>query len=44
VIVPGASHVFGEPGAIDEVARRTRSWFERRLVATPYRDNRPSLP
>jgi pimeloyl-ACP methyl ester carboxylesterase len=44
VIVPGASHVFGEPGAIDEVARRTRSWFERRLVATPYRDARPSLP
>lgn len=44
VIVPGASHVFGEPGALDEVARRTRSWFEKRLVATPYRDNRPSLP
>jgi dienelactone hydrolase len=32
VIVPGASHLFEEPGALDEVARLAREWFERHLV------------
>jgi len=32
VIVPAASHLFEEPGALDEVARLARDWFERRLV------------
>ncbi len=27
VIVPGASHLFEEPGALDEVARLAREWF-----------------
>jgi putative phosphoribosyl transferase len=37
VIVPGATHLFEEPGALDEVARLARSWFERHLVpAEPY--------
>ena len=32
VIVPGATHLFEEPGALDEVARLARKWFERHLV------------
>jgi putative phosphoribosyl transferase len=33
VIVPGATHLFEEPGALDEVARLAREWFERHLVS-----------
>jgi putative phosphoribosyl transferase len=33
VIVPGATHLFEEPGALDEVARLARNWFQRHLVA-----------
>jgi dienelactone hydrolase len=32
VIVPGATHLFAEPGALDEVARLARDWFHRHLV------------
>lgn len=32
VIVPGASHLFEEPGALEEVARLASAWFERWLV------------
>src|ERR1700716_996585 len=32
VIVPGATHLFEEPGALDEVARLAREWFHRHLV------------
>jgi putative phosphoribosyl transferase len=31
VVVPGATHLFEEPGALDEVARLARDWFERHL-------------
>ena len=31
-IVPGATHLFEEPGALDEVARLAGDWFERHLV------------
>jgi dienelactone hydrolase len=31
-IVPGATHLFEEPGALDEVARLAREWFERYLT------------
>ncbi|XYI02130.1 dienelactone hydrolase family protein [Sorangium sp. So ce1128] len=31
VIVPGATHLFEEPGALDDVARLARDWFERHL-------------
>jgi pimeloyl-ACP methyl ester carboxylesterase len=31
VIVPGASHLFEEPGALDEVARLAAAWFRRHL-------------
>ena len=34
VIVPGATHLFEEPGALEEVARLARAWFERFLIAT----------
>jgi putative phosphoribosyl transferase len=36
-IVPGASHLFEEPGALDEVARLAREWFERHLPAAKTR-------
>ena len=31
LIVPGATHLFEEPGALDEVARLARDWFQRHL-------------
>jgi hypothetical protein len=30
-IVPGASHLFEEPGALDEVVRLARDWFLEKL-------------
>ena len=33
-IVPGATHLFAEPGAMEQVIRLARDWFERYL--TPY--------
>jgi putative phosphoribosyl transferase len=32
VIVPGASHLFEEPGALEEVARLATEWFKQYLV------------
>ena len=32
VIIPGATHFFEEPGALDAMARVARTWFERHLV------------
>lgn len=37
VIVPGATHLFEEPGALDEVAGLAREWFVRYLIATEER-------
>jgi dienelactone hydrolase len=34
VIVPGATHLFEEPGALDAAARHAREWFERYLKQT----------
>jgi dienelactone hydrolase len=31
-IVPGATHLFEEPGTLEEVARLAREWFDRHLV------------
>ena len=31
VIVPGASHLFEEPGTLEEVARLAADWFRRHL-------------
>jgi dienelactone hydrolase len=33
VIVPGASHLFEEPGKLEEVARLAADWFARHLAA-----------
>jgi pimeloyl-ACP methyl ester carboxylesterase len=33
-IIPGASHLFEEPGALDRVTELARSWFQRHLQAT----------
>jgi putative phosphoribosyl transferase len=30
-VIPGASHLFEEPGALDEVARLARAWFAEEL-------------
>jgi dienelactone hydrolase len=35
VIVPGATHLFEEPGALDEVARLAADWFKRHLKQAP---------
>jgi len=37
VIVPGATHLFEEPGTLDEVARLAREWFVSYLIATEER-------
>jgi putative phosphoribosyl transferase len=34
-IVPGATHLFEEPGALEQVARLARDWFSTRLAAPP---------
>jgi len=31
-IVPHATHLFEEPGALEEVARLSRAWFQRYLT------------
>jgi putative phosphoribosyl transferase len=31
VIVPGATHLFEEPGTLEEVARLAKNWFLRHL-------------
>lgn len=30
-IIPGATHLFEEPGTLEEVARRARNWFQKYL-------------
>jgi putative phosphoribosyl transferase len=42
VIVPGASHLFEEPGMIEEVARLTVDWFGKYL-GSPQNKNRATL-
>ncbi len=34
-IVPGATHLFEEPGALKKVSRLAADWFERHLARTP---------
>jgi putative phosphoribosyl transferase len=34
-VVPGATHLFEEPGALDAVAQLAADWFERNLVSGP---------
>jgi dienelactone hydrolase len=35
VIVPGATHLFEEPGTLEEVARLACDWFKRYLIVPP---------
>jgi dienelactone hydrolase len=35
-IIPGATHLFEEPGALEQVARLAREWFELYLARTKY--------
>ncbi|MEX2151989.1 MAG: hypothetical protein WD825_01545 [Gemmatimonadaceae bacterium] len=34
-IVPGATHLFEEPGALQQAAQLARDWFLRYLASTP---------
>jgi hypothetical protein len=34
-IVPGATHLFDEPGTLEQVARLARDWFVRYLRPEP---------
>jgi putative phosphoribosyl transferase len=40
VIVPGATHLFEEPGALEVVARLALEWFDRHLVSADAREER----
>jgi putative phosphoribosyl transferase len=31
-IVPGATHLFSEPGTLEEVARQAQEWFKQYLM------------
>jgi putative phosphoribosyl transferase len=44
VTVPEATHLFEEPGALDEVARLARTWFERHLTSAEARATEASTP
>jgi len=35
VIVPGATHLFEEPGSLEEVSRLASEWFKQHLAAAP---------
>jgi putative phosphoribosyl transferase len=37
-IIPGASHLFEEPGALEQVARLARGWFVHHLRSVPPRE------
>jgi putative phosphoribosyl transferase len=41
VIVPGATHLFEEPGALDQVAQLAREWFQKHLVQEEVSATRP---
>lgn len=34
VIIPGAGHLFGEPGTLDQVVDHARQWFSQHLLTT----------
>jgi dienelactone hydrolase len=41
-IVPGAGHLFEEPGALEQVARLARDWFVDHLTPVPGREPQPA--
>jgi putative phosphoribosyl transferase len=42
VVIPGATHLFPEPGTLEEVARRAEQWFLRHLSADSRAGPEPS--
>ena len=38
LVVPGASHLFEEPGALEEAARLARDWFQSHLIGEGVRE------
>jgi pimeloyl-ACP methyl ester carboxylesterase len=42
-VVPGASHLFEEPGALEEVAKLATAWFNRYLMRTTGKGNHYTL-
>jgi putative phosphoribosyl transferase len=44
VIIPGGTHLFEEPGALDEVARLAREWFQLHLMAAEARATGANTP
>jgi len=36
-VIPGATHLFDEPGALEQVTRHAREWFERYLIPAEVR-------
>jgi dienelactone hydrolase len=43
-IIPGATHLFEEPGALDDVARLAREWFETHLQSAEARATGAGMP
>lgn len=44
VIIPGATHLFEEPGKLEEVARLAANWFARHLNPADRSNNHPEEP
>jgi pimeloyl-ACP methyl ester carboxylesterase len=44
VTVPGATHLFEEPGALEQVAGLAREWFVRHLRGAPRRHSTSQNP
>ncbi len=44
VVVPGAGHLFEEPGTLEQVARLAQQWFLRHLTTDPRSHRDPNKP
>ena len=42
-VVPGATHLFEEPGALEEVTRAAAYWFEKYMYQVTREENRPAV-
>jgi putative phosphoribosyl transferase len=41
-IIPGATHLFEEPGALEAVARLAQQWFQRYLISARAESSAPA--